>query len=76
MPRIPYEIKPGDGCPGYTMANGRTLGLCITCTRLGGNELEPAANVNFGEARCPNFHPLSVGSLNGDGQTADVGGQA
>ena len=58
------DIKPGSGCPGHTQASGRTLGLCIRCTRLGGRELPPAATVTHGMAECVNFLPLPQGVLN------------
>jgi hypothetical protein len=57
------EIKRGDGCWGHILVNGRTLGLCITCTRLGGRELTPVATVELGHAQCVNFLPLAQGAL-------------
>jgi len=61
---VPTDIKPGSGCPGYIPASGRTLGLCIRCTRMGGRELEPAATVVAGKPDCVNFLPLPEGVLN------------
>lgn len=60
------DIEPGSGCPGLIQVNGRTLGLCITCTRLGGRQLPPAATLEQGLAQCANFLPLAQGFLSSE----------
>jgi hypothetical protein len=73
MPPIPFEIEPGSGCPGGLQVSGKPFGLCLTCTRLGGRELQPAVRLVEGEARCVNFHPLSVGGTAEGVHPAEVG---
>lgn len=70
------DIEPGSGCPGGLVEKGpragSTLPLCITCTRLGGRQLPPAATLEQGQAQCANFMPLAQG-LGGAAATGQGG---
>ena len=83
MPRIPFEIQPGSGCPGGVVEKGpragKPLPMCTTCNRLGGNELQPAVTITRGFVECCNFLELGAhaGMVAADAtgrETADRGG--
>jgi len=58
---VPVSFDPptiGQTCHGQQSINGKTLGLCICCERMGGSSIPPAATVRSGLAECVNFAPL------------------
>lgn len=73
MPRTPFEIQPGSGCPGGVVDKGPRAGLtqpmCVTCSRLGGRDLQPAVSITRGFVECCNF--LALG---GHGRTVAADG--
>ena len=55
---VPISFAPPDAqesCAGRIRANGRTLGLCLTCARQGPKGIDPAARIVAGSAECINY---------------------
>lgn len=71
---IPLEIEPGSGCPGGVLVGGKAVGMCVTCSRLGGRELTPAVRLVNGEPKCPNFHGGIFATDAPGRETAERGG--
>ena len=57
---VNFDAPAADiGCAGrIRMAKPQLFGLCHTCARLGGHDLEPAARMAQGSAECINYLEL------------------